>query len=355
MRLLPFAVVLLVLSAGCLGTQARTNWAYDAVQFDDVQGTGLGVRVAVLDTGINVDHPALEHLVDGDKGNGELIAYRDFIANREGVSNAMDDIGHGSHVIGIMSAQGSSFGDKLTNGGVDLRGASPGIELLVARVCSEDESCDVNAIPRAVDWARNQGADIISLSLGGTGGFDVGGIGVLRDEITRAIDGAIGAGIVVVASAGNNGMEQGDVAFPASIEDVIAVGAVNEDLRVASFSNRGDSQRNTCPNNPLIGDGRCSPDQKPEIVAPGTDILSAWTSNSHVRASGTSQATPFVTSAVALMLEDKPELRNRADVEQIKQVLRNTARPLADQDRPHDDAAGYGLLQVRAALAAYQG
>ncbi len=354
MRLLAIAVVLAVVTSGCLGSEARSEWAFDAVQLDGTGKTGLGVRVAVIDTGINVGHPALEHLVDGDKKNGELIAFRDFLDNQDGVGNARDPNGHGSHVIGIMAARGSSFGDKLTNGGVDLRGASPGIELLVARVCNED-TCDAEAIPQAIQWARAQGADIISLSLGGTGGLDQL-FGLVRDDMTAQIQNALDAGILVVAAAGNDQQEGADdVAFPASIEDVIAVGAVNDDLRVASFSQHGDPDRNTCPSNPLLGDGRCSPDQKPEVVAPGTMILSAWTGNSYVRASGTSQATPFVTSALALLLEGKPDLRDRSDVNQIKQVLRNTAKPLADQERPHDDAAGYGLLQAKRALEAYKG
>ncbi len=356
---LAVAVLVLTMTAGCLGTEARSEWAYNATQLDALYDQGLrgkGIIVAVLDTGLNVDHGSLAHLVDGNKDNGELLAFKDYVNNKDGVENAYDDTGHGSHVVGIMSARGTTFGDKLTNGGVDLLGASPNIQLLVARVCSEDAGCLESRIDDAIRWAVGQGADIISISLGGAGGLGpLSELGPLQDDITREINAAIDRGIVVIASAGNDGPEAGDVYFPAVIRGVIAVGAINDDLRVASFSNYGDASANRCnPGTVLVPQsGRCSPHQKPEIVAPGTEILSAWTGDSYVRASGTSQATPFVTSAVALMLEGKPALRDRADVDQVKSALKNSAKPVEGQARPHDNGAGYGLLQAKAALLAY--
>ncbi len=357
--LLAAAVLILTMSAGCLGTEARSEWAYHATQLDALYADGLrgdGITVAVLDTGVNVDHGSLSHLVDGDTSNGELLGFKDYVNNKDGVANAYDDSGHGSHVIGIMSARGTTFGDKLTNGGVDLLGASPNIQLLVARVCSDDAGCLESRIDDAIRWAVSQGADIISLSLGGAGGLGpLGEVGPLQDDITREINAAINQGIVVIASAGNDGPNAGDVAFPAVISGVIAVGAVNKDLRVASFSNHGDSSANECNEGSVLvpSSGRCAPNQKPEVVAPGTDILSAWTSDSYVRASGTSQATPFVTSAVAILLQGQPALRDRSDVQQVKSVLKNSAKIIEGQDRPHDDGAGYGLLQARAARLAY--
>ncbi len=363
MRVQPFLTIALLLAvamSGCLGTQARSEWAYDVTQLDDAYAggkRGSGVVVAVLDTGINVEHPSLSHLVDGNANNGELMGFRDYINNRNGIDKAYDDAGHGTHVAGIISARGSNFGDKLTNGGVDLLGGSPNVGLLIAKVCTKDDTCENSQIATAISWAADSGADIISLSLGGEGGLSqLQQVGIFQDEITREINEAIDQGIVVVSAAGNFGPESNDVAFPAVIQGVIAVGAINEDLRVASFSNHGDGEANTCTQRPfpLPSQGRCPPHQKPEVVAPGTEILSAWTGSLYVRASGTSQATPFVTSAVALMLEGQ-DLRDRNDVVQVKSALRSTAQKVAGQTTPHDNAAGYGIVQAQAAIQAFGG
>lgn len=344
------AVLAVAVLSGCLGAgSGRSEWAYESTQLEgaaDLGRTGAGVTVAFLDTGINVRHPSLDHLTDGDPADGELVGFRDFLGTAQGASSAFDDDGHGTHVVGILAARGSSGLDKF--GGIDLRGGAPNVRLLVARVCSAD-SCDANVLPEAIDWAVAQGADIVSLSLGGQFGLrDVLQERAIETSVARAVD----SGVVVIASAGNKGPDNADVESPASLPDVIAVGAVDGDGRVADFSSRGDDAGNPCTGLPLPGPlgGRCFPDQKPELVAPGVGILSAWTKDAYVRADGTSQATPFVTAAVALMLEGKPDLSGRAQVEQVKRALVDTARPVPGQVEPHDEAAGYGLLQAEAAI-----
>ena len=356
--LLPLVLLIVPLS-GCLGGDARSEWAFEITRLDEAYDDGLrgeGVVVAVVDTGINVGHPSLSHLRNGKASDGELIAFRDFLAGRTGVDRAFDDDGHGTHVSGIISARGSDFGDKLVNGGVDLLGASPGVSLVVARVCDPD-GCDANVIDNAVSWAVEQGADVISLSLGGVRLGLVGGIlndeqrGVQQD-IESAINDAIDNGVVVVAAAGNDGRDASDVSFPGSISGVLSVGAIDDDGRVADFSNRGSG--NSCSGGPLQ-QGRCHPNQKPELVAPGVGILSAWTGDAYVRADGTSQATPFVTAVVALMLEGQPRLADRDDVIEVKRILMQTARDVMGQESPHDDAAGYGIVQATTAIKAFQG
>lgn len=361
MRVLAVVLLLTLTLSGCLGGEARSEWAFEVTGLKDAYADGArgkDVVVAVLDTGINVDHPSLDHLRDGKKGNGELIAYRDFMGTGRTVADAADPNGHGTHVIGIMSARGSSFGDKLVNGGVDLLGASPGIQLAVAKVC-DDEGCDPEILDDALRWAIGRGADIISLSLGGV---ELGLIQTLQapeqsriqDAIRDAIDDAIDRGIVVVAAAGNE-QDDGasDVAFPATIEGVIAVGAMDKAGNVAGFSNHGDSQANQCTGGGLFQSGRCHPHMKPELVAPGVGILSAWSGDAYVRADGTSQATPFVTSVVALMIEASGPLDSRQDVNVLKRALMDTAKPLDGQARPHDNAAGYGVVQADAAIVAF--
>jgi subtilisin family serine protease len=346
--------------AGCLDPGGgRTSWAYGMSQLEavnDLGRTGKGVRIAILDTGIRVDHPSLDHLRDGDQANGELVAFRDFLGTAQGVDAAFDDQGHGTHVAGIISARGASTVDKI--GGIDLRGGAPDALLIMARVCTD--VCDASTLPAAINWAVSQGADVVSLSLGGEFGLS----DVLQERaIDQAIQSAIDSGVVVIASAGNKGPENTDVESPASIPEVIAVGSVDEDGRVSEFSSRGDDSQ-ACSSLPLPGPlaGRCDPNKKPELVAPGNEILSTWSVDASGTecdgkefcvASGTSQATPFVTAAVALLLEGRADLPNRAAVLHLKQVLVDTARPVAGQVEPHDEAAGYGLLQAESALRAY--
>jgi len=368
-RLLPavLAVVLLPALAGCLGGQQRTEWAYDDAGLDALAATGRtgrGVTIAVLDTGINTRHPSLDHLVDDDPANGQLVAFRDFLGNAIGPNEAFDDAGHGSHVVGILAARGSSTKDKLVYGGIDLKGGAPDALFVVGRVC--DELCDAAILPDAVRWAVDQGADVISMSLGGQ--FSLGDL-PQTVALQQAIDEAVDAGVVVVASAGNRGEDPSseDVESPADMPGVIAVGAIGSDGRVAPFSSRGSASENQCrvsttplPPVPVPGlpststvTGRCHPDQKPELVAPGVDILSAWSGGDYVRASGTSQATPFVTAAIALLLQDRADLASRADVEALKEALVRSAAPVEGQTLPHDVAAGYGRLDAAAALRAY--
>jgi serine protease AprX len=363
------ALLAVPILSGCmaLGGEARTEWAFDVTQLAGAAAaghTGAGVTVAILDTGINVQHNALKHLVDGNPGNGELVGFQDYVNGRSGVENAYDDEGHGSHVSGIIAAEGSSLADKISYGGIDLLGGAPHVQLLVAKVCgTAAQACLVDAIPQAVQWAVDRHAQVISLSLGSEGAAPLLARQSPQEKaIVNAIENAVAHGVVVIAAAGNSGPGDADVSTPADIQDVISVGAIQKDGAVWTNSSRGNDAANPCrplPASPLplpgvVPTSRCDPDKKPELVAPGVDILSAWTGDSYVRARGTSQATPFVTATVALLLEGRPPLTDRSGVVAIKQVLEATAAPVPGQLQPHDNAAGYGVVQAMAALNAYR-
>lgn len=367
---LALAAFLAPVLSGCLGAVPRSEWAYDTAGIDALAATGrtgAGVTIAILDTGINTAHPALDHLVDGDRTNGQLVAFRDFLGNAVGVREAFDDAGHGSHVAGILAARGTGGGDGLLSGGIELKGGAPDALYVVGRVCAE--LCDASVLPTAIDWAVAEGADVISMSLGGH--FNLTDTAA-RLQVESAVGRALDAGVVVVASAGNQGDQAPDVESPADIPGVIAVGSIGRDGQVSDFSSRGSADNNVCrpipPLPPLpvprllpVVVSRCAPDQKPEIVAPGEDILSAWSSDPGVckappcyyRASGTSQATPFVTAAIALLLEGRADLAGRADVQAVKEALVASATPVPGQTLPHDNAAGYGALDAAAFLQAY--
>lgn len=341
------SILLLVGLAGCLG-EARTEWAYDVTQLNDINKTGKGIRIGVLDTGINVDHNSMDHLVNGDKDDGELMGFRDFIGGLSGVEHAYDDNGHGTHVVGIMAARGSSAGDRFLYGGIDLMGASPEARFFVAKVCDTD-GCPDAAIANGLDWMAANNVDVVSMSLGGEK-FPI----TIGDQVRTAVNALIDDGIVVVASAGNDGPNNQDVDEPADIEGVIAVGAIQKDETVWRGSSRGDNGGNNACRGSVFGTpiGRCNPHMKPEISAPGVEILSAWVDGSYVKATGTSQAAPFVASAVALMLQGQPQLQNRADVYEVKLALAESARlPVSGE---HDAGFGYGILQAKDAIALYQ-
>ena len=149
--------------SGCLGP-GSSNWALEATRIDDVHEhgkTGQGIRIAVIDTGFDPAHPTLKHLVDGSTKNGEAIAYRDFLNGDSGIELASDDDGHGSHVLSILAAKPASVGFLQE---ADFHGVAPGATYLIARVCNHD-TCDVSVVDDAVNWARSQGADIITLTV----------------------------------------------------------------------------------------------------------------------------------------------------------------------------------------------
>ncbi|MHB8632452.1 MAG: S8 family serine peptidase, partial [Thermoplasmatota archaeon] len=251
--------------------------------------------------------------------------------------------------------------------GVSLLGGAPHVSLLVARVCYQDApqhaTCNGSVLPAAVDWAVAQGARVISMSLGDTRGQDIF-TNLNPDALQSSIQNATAKGVVVIAAAGNTCSPSEahctncqDVEFPASIPSVVAVAAVDESGAVASFSCRGDDSGHPCihiPQVDAVTGGRCDPDRKPEIAAPGVNILSSWTSGQYMLASGTSMATPFVTSAVALLLASRHgQLTSLQDVEALKVVLEGTAGPAVGAVAGHDPGAGYGILKAQNALASY--
>jgi subtilisin family serine protease len=129
------------------------------------------------------------------------------------------------------------------------------------------------------------------------------------------------------------------------VKGVISVAALDRSGAVASFSSRGSA------NSPLVaglGTPRSTPDEKPELAAPGVEITSAWLDHGYVSASGTSMAVPFVVGALALLLQAHPEARphDAAGVETVKGWLMQTAGPVPGAHQPHDAAAGYGSLQA---------
>ncbi len=348
-------LLLTPLVGGCLQSLPGTSGAVGQTWPLEVSGveaaqdatgaTGASVRVAIVDTGITPTHPEFEGV--------DIVAWKDLVQGR---SQPYDDNGHGTHVAGIIASQGQQ---RTLLNGFRLQGAAPGVELVVVKAIGANGQGDSDDVARGVDYAREQGADVLVLSLGG------GTFPVLGTETERAVNRAVERGVFVVAAAGNapQGESCEGVASPGNVKGVITVGAVDEDLQVADFSCRGEGND---PNGIGIG-GRSDPHKKPELVAPGVGILSTWNGAScagqpeslYCQASGTSQAVPYVAGGIALLLEEHAELqrKDRATVEDVKQKLMVSSRNIGPLEgkgsTAHHDAYGYGLFRADELLRVY--
>ncbi|MGM1059922.1 S8 family serine peptidase [Saccharothrix sp. Mg75] len=248
--------------------------------------TGAGVEVAVLDGGVDGDHPDLA---------GSEVAERNFTTDPD----ATDLDGHGTHVAATVAGSGTGY-----------RGVAPDARVLDGKVCSRG-GCAESWILAGLQWAVDQGADVVNLSLGGT---DTPG----PDPLEEAVDAlSASSGTLFVVAAGNSG-GPGTIGSPGSADAALTVGAVDRDDGIAPFSSRG----------PRVGDGGV----KPDITAPGVDIVAAKAArgtigtpvgDGHVALSGTSMATPHVAGAAALIAQQHPDW----DGERIKAALMATAKP----------------------------
>ncbi|MGQ9866585.1 MAG: S8 family serine peptidase [Pseudanabaenaceae cyanobacterium] len=297
------------LNPGAIALQAPAVWQ---------QGiTGVGVIVAVLDSGINLDHPDLAgqfwvnagETVNGQDsdGNGFVddVHGFDFVRRDGDPRNDSRDEYHGSHVAGIIAARRNGL-DAVDRRGVEyeVTGIAYGAQIMAVRVLDEQGRGSGRALAEGIRYAVDNGARVINLSLGGAG---------YSWEEREALRYAESQGVVVVAAAGNGGVRAQQPVFPARLAATadlgIAVGAVAWEGNPVRFSN---------PAGETFG-------EYPFVVAPGIDIVSTGTGHTFRRASGTSMATPLVAGVVALMLEANPNL-TPAEVERI---LARTATPLA--------------------------
>ena len=296
------------------------------IEFDNMSGTGKGIRVCIVDSGIDNSHNDLEGI--------NLVGWMDFV---NGNSKPYDDHGHGTSMAGILVANGW------------MEGIAPNVELLVAKALQSNGSGSDSDVVEAIDWCVENNAHIISLSLGGAPGVLPFFLQSGRDSGDAAND-AIDKGVVVVAAAGNDGQDDdGDVASPASETAVIAVGGVTSSGTIWSGSSVGDNNGRFWPL-PILTP-RNDPHKKPEIVAPAYRVPVINNQGTWSLVDGTSAATVFVTGAIALLLENNPELAangsqgSASTINDIKQYMMDSAKKTEDQNN-HDNHYGYGLLQM---------
>jgi len=298
------------------------------IDFSGIQYDGDGVRVCIVDSGIMIDHDDLESI--------NLVMWKDFV---QGKSDPYDDHGHGTSMAGILVADGW------------MKGIAPRVDLLVAKALAEDGSGADDIVAEAIDWCVLNDADIISLSLGGAPDilpFDLG-TGRGSDE---AVNDAIDQGVFVVAAAGNDGGENddGDVSNPCGERLVICAGGVTQNGEHWIGSSTGDNDGQIFP----LLFPRGDPNKKPELVAPAQNVAVINSEGTWSMVDGTSAATVFVTGALALLLQQNPELADAtssSNTEQVKDWIQQSVAPQEGQSG-HDDDYGYGLLKIQALLDA---
>jgi subtilisin family serine protease len=254
----------------------------------DTGGDGSGSTIAVLDTGVDGTHPDLQ---------GKVIASENFTDS----SDALDHHGHGTHVASIAAGSGGASGGE-------RRGVAHGARILSAKVLGDDGFGPFSAVIAGVEWAAAQGADVANLSLGSDGDSDG------TDPLSLAVDAATrDTGTLFVAAAGNRAAP-GTIGTPGAAAEALTVGAVDVNDSLAHFSSRG----------PRLGGG-----VKPEITAPGVDIMAAFTTvggapgqTPYIPLSGTSMATPHVAGGAAVLAQRHPSWTP----DQLKAALMGTAQ-----------------------------
>jgi subtilisin family serine protease len=280
--------------------------------------TGEGVSVAVLDTGVDADHPDIDLAEDG-------WAFFDADGNMVDV-DPFDPNGHGTHVSGIV-AGGSSGGAHI--------GVAPGADLYNAKVL--DNGGTFAQIIAGMEWAIEQGVDVINMSLGATGFFDA-----YIDPVQSAIE----LGTLVVTSAGNSG--PGSSGSPGNVYDTFSIGASNANRDIAGFSS-GDLVQTEADWDAwwLVDDWPINY-YVPDVSAPGVSVLSSYPNGSYARLSGTSMASPHTAGATALLLGAADGLTN----EEAQEYLTVTSRHGGGPDATPGPRYGEGIIDALAAAAA---
>ncbi len=292
-------------STGIIGTPQVWDSGY----------TGKGVKVAIIDTGIDASHPDLK---------GKVVDWVDYV---NGKTSPYDDFGHGTHCAGIIGGTGAASKGK-------YKGVAPGVQFIGVKVLGKDGSGGLSAILQGIEYAANSDANVVSMSLG-------------SNEHSQAVDDlvskAVRNGKIVVCAAGNSGPGTKTVGCPSDNPDVITVGATDKADSIASFSSRGPTK-----------DGML----KPDVCAPGKDIISCRATGImdkkaidtyYLKMSGTSMACPMVSGSTALLVQKDPTLTPQ----EAKLILERSS--IKEGSKCPNNDYGYGRVSVKNAISYMDG
>ena len=275
-RLPPFKVEKVMLA-----TAETIDWGLKLLGIPPLwkETKGEGIKVAVLDTGIALEHPDLAPA---------LLEARDFTRSP---SAAYDAQGHGTHVSGIIAARRNAHG---------IVGVAPETKILMAKVLNDEGAGTSQDIVAGIRWAVEAGADILSMSLGSS---------EPDEEIHQALLLAISKGIFVITAAGNEGPDLDTVGYPASFPEMVAVGSIDRRQQLSRFSSRG---------------------RQVDVVAPGDQITSCYPPRGYAVLSGTSMATPFVSGVVALALAKHRKMGGKTPLNTQQDLIQHLCRTSSD-------------------------
>ncbi|CRZ34733.1 serine protease AprX [Herbinix hemicellulosilytica] len=308
----------------------ETKWAHER----GIYGEGIGV--AIVDTGICLHR-------DFTEGGNRVIAFKDFVNAR---TEPYDDNGHGTHVAGIIGGNGYSSKGK-------YMGVAPKCNLIAVKVLDHKGDGNISDVLAGLQWIidnrKKYNIRVVNVSVGTTAKESLDENSLLVQGVNAVWD----SGIVVVVAAGNNGPEPMTISTPGISRKVITVGSSDDNMSVEVFGSKTKNYSGRGPTPYCI--------KKPDIVAPGSNIISCNTNRLATKGrmgtpkfisesfpmmytikSGTSMATPVVSGAIALLLSAYPWLTNR----EVKLRLRNSAVDLGEKW----EKQGWGLLNVRRLL-----
>jgi subtilisin family serine protease len=267
------------------------TWGLNACKAPPSTRSGLGLKIAVLDTGFDLGHPEFA---------GRAFTTASFVGQP-----VQDLHGHGTHTTG------TACGPKAPAGPIQRYGIAFGVRIFVGKVLTNSGSGTQAQVLAGMNWAVANRCEVISMSLGGPGGVAL--------AYTSAGQAALNNGCLIIAAAGNAGPGPNTVGAPANSPTIVSVAAVDINLQPASFSSRG----------------------KVDIAGPGVNVFSSWPRPTlHNTISGTSMATPHVSGCAALWAQTSPSLRGVA----LRAKLFATARPLPFAA----SIVGHGLVQAPA-------
>jgi subtilisin family serine protease len=318
---------------GSAGVTANGSYTYGLEQinaptaWEQHNTTGEGASVAVLDTGVAADHPDLS-----------VAKWQEFDSDGNPIdSEPNDGQGHGTHVSGTVSGPVDPAGD------VPAYGVAPNVSLYGGKVLDDSGGGSFAQIIGGMQWAVNESADVISMSLGATG---------FSDQMIAPVQNAHDAGTTVVAAAGNSG--EGSSGSPGNVYDSIAVGASNSNQGIAEFSSGEEITTDSAWSEPPAE----WPDEYvvPTIAAPGVNTLSSVPGGGYDDTfSGTSMATPHVSGVIALA---ESALDKELSAAEVEQALEATAFKPGDAPAPpgqRDTRYGSGIVDANAFIAFLDG
>lgn len=257
-----------------------------------------GPLIAVIDTGIDTNHEDLVGRIDTSKSGcflGSLLCL---------FSGFEDDNGHGTHVSGIAAAT--------TNNGKGVAGVAFNTTIIALKVCDLTGSCPTSAVAGALRAARDRGAKVANMSLGGPGN---------SATLQSAVQYAAAGGVVLVAAAGNDG--NSTLSYPAAYAEVISVAATDSNDNRASFSQQNADV---------------------ELAAPGVNVLSSYNTGGYTNLSGTSMASPHVAGLAALLRGQNPSWTST----QVRNRMTSCADDKGAAGR--DNQYGFGRINLARAL-----